>query len=342
MKEALRTLALGRSLSEAQTYAAFCSMMDERSEVTDSQIGAFLLGTAIRPPTSEELVGGVRALRDHMVRVPIAPAQKLLDTCGTGGTGLDCFNTSTIAALVSAAAGQPTAKHGNRAATSTCGSADLLEALGVSLDLDARALAACCQETGFCFMFAPRHHPATKRVQIVRKQLPFRSIFNFLGPLSNPAGAVFQVVGVSELTLLPVIAKALSGLGVERALVVRGEDGVDELSLGAPTRVFEIAQGQISEYQVTPEQFGFHRVPVAEMPGGSVERSANTARSILKGERSPYRDLVVLNSAAGLYVSGRAPSIEAGIGLAERALDSGLAAKVLEQVVGFTQRQNEH
>jgi anthranilate phosphoribosyltransferase len=260
----------------------------------------------------------------------------LLDTCGTGGSGLNTFNTSTAAAFVAAAAGQPVAKHGNRAATSACGSADVLRELGVNLELTITQLAECLAATNFCFFFAPNHHPATKRVQVIRRELGVRTIFNFLGPLSNPAGATRQLLGVSQLRMVVPMAEALRVLGARHALVVRGEDGLDEISTTGPSLIAEVKDGEVSHYTISPEDFGLPCVSFAEIEGGLPRVAASRMRAVLEGERNAYSDLVALNAGAALYISGKAESIGDGVGLARTILSSKAALEVLENVIRFS------
>ena len=321
-------------LDSCATAEIFSSMMADGSEAaTDAQIGAYLFAMARRLPTAEELAAAASSLRAHMVAVPLK-ASPLLDTAGTGGSGLTTFNASTVAALICAAAGQKVAKHGNRAATSACGSADLLEALGIRIELDLRGVERCFAETGFCFMFAPAHHPATRRVVRIRRELGFRTIFNFLGPLCNPAGAGRQVIGVSELSMAGVMAEALSRLGTERSLVVRGEDGLDEISLCAPTKVFEVVPGEaVKEYTISPEEAGLKRREFAEICGGNPADSAKRVRALLAGKAEAYADFACLNAGAALYVCGRATSIKEGVRLAADCVRSGAPAALLEKLV---------
>lgn len=340
MKQFLQALARGLPLSEAETFALFEELMKgDPSCVTDAQIGAYLFATSARELASEELVGGARSLRKHMLPLEISSSLKgteLLDTCGTGGSGLNTFNTSTAVAFVAAAAGQPVAKHGNRASTSACGSADVLRELGVELDLTIIQLAECLAAANFCFFFAPNHHPATKRVQVIRRELGVRTIFNFLGPLSNPAGATRQLLGVSQLKMVEPMARALLALGARHALVVRGEDGLDELSTTGPSLIAEVRAGEVSHYTITPEDYGLERVSFAEIEGGIPKVAASRLRAVLGGERNAYSDLVALNAGAALYVSGKAESIGDGVGLARSILTSRSALEVLENVIRFS------
>ncbi len=340
MIEFLKRLAKGEVLSEAETYQIFSSFMGQEQDApTDAQIAAYLYATSVRRPSSDELAGGVRALRDHMTEVSVPSAGALLDTCGTGGSGYDTFNTSTLSAFVVAAAGQPVAKHGNRGATSRCGSADLLEALGLRMDLSPEALSTCLEQTNFCFMFAPAHHAATARVAKLRKQLGFRTMFNFLGPLCNPAGAALQLLGVSNGEMLEVMAETLAKTGTQRALVVRGEDGIDEISVCEKTKVLELVDGGIKEYEITPEQFGISRAKIEDVLGAPPAEAATRAKELLLGQSSPYRDIVAINAGAALYVAQKAATIEEGYQQAGEILSSGEAYKVLEAVVEFCNQQ---
>jgi anthranilate phosphoribosyltransferase len=265
--------------------------------------------------------------------VPVArPADELIDTAGTGG-GRPTFNVSTTAALIAAGAGCAVAKHGNRSATGLSGSADVLEALGVRIDLGPDAVARCIDEAGFGFMFAPAHHGSTRHVVPVRKELAVRTIFNFLGPLTNPAGAARQVIGVSDPGFLDTMAGALARLGARKALVVSSADGLDEMSTSGTTRVVEVDDGEIRSYEVSPEDVGLPRARLDALGGGTPDRNARITRQILAGERGPHRDLAALNAGAAIYVSGRADTLEAGVRQAEAALDDGRAAAALDRLV---------
>ena len=261
--------------------------------------------------------------------------EDLLDTAGTGG-GRQTFNVSTTAALIAAGAGCTVAKHGNRSATGLSGSADVLEALGARIDLAPEAVARCIEQVGFGFMFAPAHHQATRYVIAVRRELAVRTIFNFLGPLTNPAGASRQLIGVSDPAYLETMAGALSLLGTEHALLVSSEDGLDELSISAPTLVVEVAGGQLSRYTVTPEDVSLERAPASAIPGGDPQQNADIARRIFAGELGAARDLAVLNAGAAIYAGGRAESLRAGVRAAEQAIDSGATAEALERFLAAT------
>jgi anthranilate phosphoribosyltransferase len=263
--------------------------------------------------------------------------EDLVDTAGTGG-GPSTFNVSTTAALIAAAAGCAVAKHGNRSNTSRCGSADLLEALGVEIELPPPAIARCIEEVGFGFMFAPRHHQAMAHVVPVRRALAVRTIFNFLGPLTNPAGATRQLLGVSDRHYQETIAEALVGLGSARALVVNADDGLDEISIAAPTRVIEVKDGGTEEWFVEPADYGIDAAPLDQVAGGSPEENAAAVRAVLDGESGARRDLAVMNAAAAIYVGDAAPDIDAGVSTARETIDSGAGRALLERLVETTQR----
>lgn len=339
MKELLKKL-IKEPLSEEETKLLFDSFMSSGEGAPgDASIGAYLFSTASRLITAPEIVGGVRSLRSHMLGLNLdTESISILDTCGTGGSGMNTFNTSTASAFVCAAAGQAVAKHGNRAATSSCGSADVLEALGFKLELSPDQELTCLKETGFCFMFAPFHHPATKRVVTIRRELGVRTIFNFLGPLSNPAGAQYQVVGVSEPRLLRTIAEALVQLGAKRALVVRGEDGLDELSPCSPSQVVEIGDGGLREYTINPEELGLTLSKPEDIQGSNAAESAQRLLALLSGEDSPLKPLVALNAGAGLYISSKVASLKEGVASASKILESGKAVDLLNKAVSVTQR----
>jgi anthranilate phosphoribosyltransferase len=284
----------------------------------------------------QELTGLARTMRELATPVRVSRGN-LLDTAGTGG-GRRTFNVSTTAALIAAGAGCTVAKHGNRSATGLSGSADLLEALGARIDLTPSAVAQCIEQVGFGFMFAPAHHQATRFVVPVRAELAVRTIFNFLGPLTNPAGATRQLIGVSDGTYLEMMAGALALLGTEHALLVSSQDGLDELSICAPTRVVEVTPEEISEYEVSPEQFGLPVAAPDAIPGGDPRRNAEITRAIFAGEPGVGRDLALLNGGAAIYAGGGAPSLAEGVDAAREAVDSGAAAGALERFVAATHR----
>ena len=316
----------GDHLTSDHAAAVLAEIMEGRTD--EVQTGAFLIALRAKGETVPELVGLARTMRSLSDSVEIDRAD-LLDTAGTGG-GPSTFNISTAAALVAAASGCAVAKHGNRSATSRSGSADVLEALGVSIELGPAQVATCIEEIGFGFMFAPRHHTAMKNVVGVRKELGVRTIFNFLGPLTNPAGARRQLLGVSDRRYQETIAEALVGLGAESALVVSSEDGIDELSISARTRVIEVAEGTTEEWFAEPGQFGLSEAPLEQIAGGEPQENAAVIRSAFEGEEGPARDVILLNAGAAIYAGGRADDLGAGVERAREAVDSGAAARMLE------------
>jgi anthranilate phosphoribosyltransferase len=342
--DALHQLATHRrSLERAEARAVVTEILN--GGATDAQIAALLVALHIKGETVEEIVGFAEAIRaaatplqvpNSTLDVSGTDREALVDTCGTGGDASNTFNISTAAALVVAGAGVRVAKHGARSVTSGCGSADVLEALGVRLDLPAPRLAACLDEVGIVFLYAPAMHAAMQHVQRARRELRLRTIFNLLGPLTNPAGASAQVVGVYSSDLVEKLAEALRLLGLKRALVVHGEDGLDEITIGGSTRVAELRDGAVRCYDVTPEQFGLARAPLSAILGGDAQENARIVRAVLAGEKSPRRDVVLLNAAAALVVAGRADSIAAALPLAAGSLDSGAAAQKLEQLIRCT------
>jgi len=332
LTRAIDELASGRDLSLEDSAAVLSEIM--AGNASEVQIAAFLIALRTKGETVEELAGLARTMRALAAPVRVA-RENLLDTAGTGG-GRQTFNVSTTAALIAAGAGCTIAKHGNRSATGLSGSADVLEALGARIDLTPEAVARCIEEVGFGFMFAPAHHQATRYVIPVRRELAVRTIFNFLGPLTNPAGASRQLIGVSDPDYLETMAGALILLGTEHALLVSSEDGLDELSISAPTLVVEVAGPQLSRYTVTPEDVSLERAPASAVPGGDPQQNAEIARRIFAGERGAPRDLAVLNGGAAIYAGGGANSLREGVRAAERAIDSGATAEALERFLAAT------
>jgi anthranilate phosphoribosyltransferase len=326
-------LAERQDLSENDAAAVLAEIM--AGEVSDIEISGFLIGLRVKGETVEELAGLARTMRAFAAFVPTA-GEDLLDTAGTGG-GRRTFNVSTTAALIAAGAGCMVAKHGSRSSTGLSGSADVLEALGAKIDLDATGVGRCIEQIGFGFMFAPYHHPATRHVVEVRKQLKVRTTFNFLGPLTNPAGANRQLLGVSDPATLPKMAGALAMLGTHHAMLVCGEDSLDELSISAATRVIEIENGKLTEYSVTPEELGLPRYGAQDVPGGDPAENADTALRIFAGEAGAARDLAVLNAGAAIYTGGGADSLQAGVLRAQEAIDSGAATRKLQAFIELTQ-----
>ena len=330
---AIDRLASREDLGAHDMAAVLAEIM--AGNASETETAAVLIALRTKGETVDELVGLATTMR--RLAAPVrAGRDDLLDTAGTGG-GRPTFNVSTTAALIAAGAGCAVAKHGNRSATGLSGSADVLEALGVRIDLPPAAVARCIEEVGFGFMFAPAHHGATRFVVPVRKELAVRTVFNFLGPLTNPAGATRQLIGVSDPAFLELIAGALARLGARRALVVSSADGLDELSTAGATRVVEVDSEDLREYEVAPEDVGLDRAAYEDVAGGPPDANARTTRRILGGESGPARDLAALNAGAAIYVAGRADSLEGGVRAAEQALDSGAAAEALDTLVALTQ-----
>jgi anthranilate phosphoribosyltransferase len=332
LTRAIDQLASGRNLSGEQAAAVLAEIM--QGNATEVQTAAVLIALRTKGETVDEIAGLATTMRRFATPVTTG-RDDLIDTAGTGG-GRQTFNVSTTAALIAAGAGCAVAKHGNRSATSQSGSADVLEALGVRIDLDPAAVARCIDEAGFGFMFAPAHHGATRHVIPVRKQLAVRTIFNFLGPLTNPAGATRQVIGVSDPAFLETIAGALAQLGAAKALVVSSDDGLDEMSTSGTTRVVEVDGGDLRRYEITPEDVGLPRADFERVRGGDPAHNADVARRVLAGEPGPPRDLAAFNAGAAIYVSGQVDTLQDGVRAAEAALDSGAAAAALERLVGLT------
>lgn len=301
-----------------------------------AQVAALLALLRMRGEKAEEIAGFASAMRQAATPVTAPPGEPLVDTCGTGGDGLNTFNVSTVAAFVAAGAGVRVAKHGNRAATSKVGSADVLEALGVKIDLNPQQMMDCLAQTGIAFLFAPILHPAMRHVGPIRKELGFRTIFNLLGPLSNPAGAPYQVIGVPSKDIARRMARALLRLGTERAFVVSGEDGLDEITLCAATTIYEVTPLHSLESRVLPEDFGLSLARLEDLKGGSAEDNATITRAILSGIQGPRRDLVLANAAAALVVAGHATDWKHGAERAAESIDSGAARAKLEALVDFT------
>jgi anthranilate phosphoribosyltransferase len=332
LTDAIDRLASREDLETEQMAAVLAEIM--AGNATETETAAVLIALRTKGETVDELVGLASTMR--RLAAPVKTGRDdLIDTAGTGG-GRQTFNVSTTAALIAAGAGCAVAKHGNRSATGLSGSADVLEALGVRIDLAPDAIARCIQQVGFGFMFAPAHHGATRFVVPVRKELAVRTIFNFLGPLTNPAGATRQVIGVSDPAFLDVIAGALARLGARRALVVSSADGLDELSTAGATRVVEVNGADLRSYEVTPEQVGLERAAYEDVAGGPPDANAETTRRIFAGERGPARDLAVLNAGAAIYAAGRADGLEPGVRAAEAAIDAGAASEALDRLVELT------
>lgn len=326
----LRALMAGDSLGRQEAHAVFGAVMD--GQLSEAQIAGLLVALAVKGETVEELTGAAEAMRDHVVPIDTG-GRDAIDTCGTGGTGLNTFNISTAAAMVAAGAGVCVAKHGNRTVTRASGSANVLAALGVNLDAAPAVIERCLAEAGVCFCFAIRHHPAMKYAAPVRKALGVRTIFNLLGPLTNPARARRQLMGVFDGRLTEQIARVLGLLGAERALVVHAADGLDELSTASPTTISQWADGEVTTSVVRPEDFNLPAASMDDLLIDSPEASAEVVRQVLAGQRGAARDIVVLNAAAAIYVAGKAPTIAAAIAPAEESIDSGAAGRALAKLI---------
>ena len=328
MIESLAKLVKCENLTEDEAASAFETII--RGDATPVQIAGFLVALRMKGETAEEITGFARTAR--AMAMPIQVEGALLDTCGTGGDGLATFNISTLAAIVAAACGARVAKHGNRAASSLCGSADVLEKLGVKIDLAPEGVAHCIEKAGIGFLFAPVFHPSFRFAAVPRRELSIRTVFNVLGPLCNPAGAKYQALGVADGKMAAKMADVLLRLGVERAIVFHADDGMDELSVASPSFVIEI-DGQRKEYELDPADLGLARAPLDALRGGGPEENAAVARELLDGAKGPRRDVVLLNSSAALRAAGLARDWKEGIGLAAEAIDSGRAGEVLQRWV---------
>ena len=334
VQQALAQLLDGHDLSRDEARAVMNEIMG--GEATPAQIGGFLVALRLKGETADEIAGCAEAMREHVLAV--RPARDdLVDTAGTGGDGASTINISTAAALVAAAAGAGVAKHGNRAVSSASGSADVLEALGFRLELPPARIERSIDELGFGFLFAPTHHPAMRHAAPVRRELAARTVFNVLGPLTNPAGARAQVVGVYAPTLVRTIAEVLAQLGARRAFVVHGAGGIDELSPAGPNLVCEVADGGVREREIDPLELGVARCDPDELRGGSPEENAAAIRAVFEGENGGRRSAVLLNAAGAIAAAGHAHDLSEGLGLAKEALDSGAAATRLEELIRFSQ-----
>jgi anthranilate phosphoribosyltransferase len=332
-KENLSKIIQKKDLNEEQMSRMITDVFS--GTITDAQIGAMMAALATKGETFEELAGAARAMRRKALRVQTSAAT-VVDTCGTGGDGAHTFNISTTTAFVVAACGVTVAKHGNRSVSSRCGSADLLEALGVKLDTAPEIVEEAVRDIGIGFLFAPMYHSAMKYAAKARKEVGLRSIFNMLGPLTNPAGANCQLLGVYAPELTEMFAHALHLLGAKRALVVHGHDGLDEISVCAPTRVSELKDGLIRTYDIYPESFFGQQASPEDLSGGYPEENARITRNILNGEKGPKRDVVLINAAAALMAAGQATDLKEGILRAEAAIDEGAAARKMEALIDFT------
>jgi anthranilate phosphoribosyltransferase len=332
IREAIAKLIEGESLSMDEAAQVMEEIME--GEVTPAQLGSFLTALRIKGETVEEIAGLVRTMREKAVRVEVD--SPVIDVVGTGGDGHNTFNISTAAAFVVAGAGLVVAKHGNRAASSQCGSADVLEALGVKIDLTAGQVEQCLGEVGMGFMFAPSFHPAMKYAGPTRREIGIRTVFNIIGPLTNPAGASMYLLGVADDSLVEKLAKVLENLGCERALVVHGEDGLDEITSTGKTRVCEVRGGGTTSYTIAPDDVGLPKAGLKNLKGGTADENAALLRSILSGIPGPQRDVVLMNAAAALLAGNLAASIGQGLELAKESIDSGKAMEKLDNLSKLT------
>ncbi len=334
IKQAIKKVIEGKNLTRQEAALTMDTIM--KGEATTSQISAFITALRMKGETIDEITGCAEKMREHAAN--IYPQQKnLVDTCGTGGDKSGTINISTISALVVAGAGVPVAKHGNRSVSSKCGSADVLEALGVKVDLEPKKVEECINQVGIGFIFAPKFHAAMKYAMPARKETGIRTVFNILGPLTNPAKASFQVLGVFSSALTEVMAKVLGNLGIKHALVVHGKDGLDEITISDKTKVAELKDGKIKTYEIKPEDFGVKKAKLSEILGGAKEKNAKIALEILKAEeKGAKRNVVLMNAAAAIYAAGKAKDLKEGFKLAAEAVDSGTANKKLEELINFS------
>jgi anthranilate phosphoribosyltransferase len=347
--ETIEKLESRQHLTRAEAGAVMERLLS--GSVPDAEIVAFLKALRDKGEQSEELVGFAEVMRAHAAEglrqagvdlEALRVGGPLLDTCGTGGDGHATFNVSTAVALVAAAGGIRVAKHGNRSISSRCGSADVLEALGVSLDLPYAHIPSCLEEVGIVFLFAPSLHVAMKHVMNARRTLKTKSVFNLLGPLTNPLRASVQLVGVYDASRTEMMARALGAVGTERAFVVTGSDGMDEITLSGPTQLSSYTAGKVETRDLTPEEFGLARAPLERLRGGDAETNARMSLSVLRGESGPHRDIVLANAAAGFVVAGKAAAFIEGVATASAIIDSGRALETLQRLVEFTQRNRNH
>ena len=334
IQEAISSLTLDEGLKDDLALRVAAEVL--AGEATAAQIGAFLTALRIRGEEPGHLLAFARAMRREAASVEVLDRDTLIDTCGTGGDHAGTFNISTTAALIVAGAGCRVAKHGNRAVTGRCGSADVLKALGVNIEMNPKQAVQCLDEAGLAFFFAPVFHAAMRHVGGPRREIGIRTIFNMLGPLANPAGATRQLIGVYEARLTKVFAEVLNELGSVHAMVVHGSDGLDEITLTGPTDVAEVKNGKIRSFTIQPEELGLERVSTNELLGGSTEENAATIRAILEGENGPKRSVAELNAGAALVVAGRAETVAEGLELARGAIDSGAALKSLERLIAVS------
>ena len=336
IQEAIVKLTRKEDLTRNEMQRTMAQIM--KGKTTPVQISSFLTSSIIKGVTTEELIGAARVMRHFVKRVHIRK-NVVIDTCGTGGDKSATCNISTVAAIIVAAAGVCVAKHGNRSVSSKCGSADVLEALGVKIELEPEKVKQCIEAVDIGFMFAPAFHPAMKYAQPIRKELGIRTIFNFLGPLTNPAFVRYQLIGVSDERLLKDFVIALKELGSKRVMTVMGEDGLDEITTTASTKICELNNGKIRTYTISPSDFGIKKVSLSDIQGKDVQTNVRITREILDGKDGPYRDVVSLNAAAALYVANAAPSIKEGLELAHITIDSGRAKEKLQHLIDFTNKK---
>lgn len=329
IKEAILKLAQRNDLTAQEALEVMNEIMDGKASPV--QMSSYLTALSLKGETIEEITGSAKGMRDHCIR--LLHEMDVLEIVGTGGDGANSFNISTTSALVIAAGGVPVAKHGNRAASSKSGAADVLEALGVKINVSPEKSAAMLKKIGICFLFAQNYHIAMKYVAPIRKELGIRTVFNILGPLSNPAGANMQVMGVYDENLVEPLARVLFNLGVKNAMVVYGQDCLDEISMSARTTVCEIKDGIFRSYEIEPEQFGFKKCSKEELVGGTPEENAKITLAILNGEKGPKREAVLMNAGAGFYVAGKVSTLEDGVKLAAELIDSGKAKERLDEFV---------
>ena len=334
IQEAIRQVSSGKSLSIAESSEVFDGIMS--GGATDAQIAAFIVALRMKGETPEEITGAATVMREKATHVIPGDTRHVVDTCGTGGDGARTFNISTAAALVAAGAGATVAKHGNRCVSSKCGSADVLEALGVNIGVDAGVMKQCLDEIGICFLFAPAYHKAMKYAIGPRKEIGIRTIFNILGPLTNPSLAKAQLLGVFSPELTVIMATVLKNLGSTRAYVVHGMDNLDEITITAETHVAEVANSAVRTYTIKPEDFGFSRHPLSAIAGGTAQENAAIVKEVLGGKKGPRRDIVVLNAGFAIAASGIAKDPKEGIAMAQEAIDGGMARKKLERLVEKT------
>ena len=334
IRDAIERVVGGGSLTMEEAAAVMDEIMG--GDATPAQFGAFVAALRMKGESVDEIAGMARAMRGHALRVDAGG--DLVDTCGTGGDGAGTFNVSTTAAFIAAGAGARVAKHGNRAMSGACGSADALEALGAKIDLSPEGVAECIDKAGFGFMFAQRYHPSMRFAAPPRREIGIRTVFNILGPLTNPAGAGAQVIGVADADSAAKMAAALGRLGSARALVAHGNDGMDEISIADATRIWELKDGAVSEYEIAPEDFGMRRARLADIGAADAEQSADTLRGVLAGNVGAARDIALLNAAAALVAAGRAAALGEGVEMAAAAIDGGAARERME---AFVQISNE-